>query len=95
MPENLYYFERNADGIRIGPDGEPISIIMELDQGRTTYIDTMELVKPTWAKVGVEVNVKTMERSLWEERCRRRNLEFHASKGAAAGRAPQSGRLGD
>jgi peptide/nickel transport system substrate-binding protein len=52
---------------------------MELDQGRTTYIDTMELVKPTWEAVGVEVNVKTMERSLWEERCRSRNLEFHAS----------------
>ena len=71
--------ERDADGFRIGPDGKRISFIMELDQGRTTYIDTMELVKPTWEKVGVEVNVKTMERTLWEERCRRRNLEFHAS----------------
>jgi peptide/nickel transport system substrate-binding protein len=71
--------ERDADGFRIGPDGKRISFIMELDQGRTTYIDTMELVKPIWEKVGVEVNVKTMERSLWEERCRGRNLEFHAS----------------
>jgi peptide/nickel transport system substrate-binding protein len=71
--------ERDSAGFRIGPDGKRISFIMELDQGRPNYIDSMELIKPTWEKVGVEVNVKLMERSLWEERCRGRNLEFHAS----------------
>ena len=70
---------RDSDGFRIGPDGKRLSFVMEIDQGRPTYIDAMELIKPTWEKVGVEVNVKTMERSLWEERCRSRNLEFHAS----------------
>lgn len=73
------YSERDADGFRLGPDGNRISFIMELDQGRTTYIDAMALIKPQWEAVGIEVNVRTMERSLWEERCRGRSLEFHAS----------------
>ncbi|MCB0105731.1 MAG: hypothetical protein KDE53_07475 [Caldilineaceae bacterium] len=73
------YTERDADGFRLGPDGKRISFIMELDSGRTTYIDAMALIKPAWEAVGVECIVRTMERSLWEERCRGRSLEFHAS----------------
>lgn len=73
------YTERDADGFRLGPDGKRISFVMEIDQGRTTYIDALTLIKPSWEAVGVEMVVRTMERSLWEERCRGRNLEFHAS----------------
>ncbi|MEZ4710718.1 MAG: ABC transporter substrate-binding protein [Caldilineaceae bacterium] len=73
------YTERDGDGFRLGPDGKRISFIMELDQGRTTYIDAMALIKPAWEAVGVECTVRTMERSLWEERCRGRSLEFHVS----------------
>lgn len=71
--------ERDAEGFRLGPDGKRISIILEIDSGRTTYIDALELIKPTWAAVGVEVIIKTMDRALWEERCRGRSLEFHGS----------------
>ncbi len=71
--------ERDGDGFRIGPDGNRISFIMELDQARTTYLDAMELIKPNWAAVGVEVIVSTMERSLWEERIRSSNIDFDAS----------------
>jgi len=73
------YTERAADGFRLGPDGKRISFVMEIDQGRTTYIDALTLIKPSWEAVGVEMVVRTMERSLWEERCRGRNLAFHAS----------------
>ena len=71
--------ERDSDGFRLGPDGNRISFIMELDQARTTYIDAMELIKPMWEAVGVEVIVTTMERSLWEERIRSANIDFDAS----------------
>lgn len=73
------YTERDAENFRLGPDGKRISFVMEIDQGRTTYVDALQLIKPYWDAVGVEMNVRTMERSLWEERCRGRNLEFHAS----------------
>ena len=71
--------QRDAQGFRLGPDGKRISLILEIDQGRTTYIDALELIKPTWEKVGVELIIKTMDRALWEERCRGRSLEFHGS----------------
>ncbi len=71
--------ERDGDGFRIGPDGNRLSFIMELDQARTTYIDAMELIKPMWEAVGVEVIVTTMERSLWEERIRSANIDFDVS----------------
>jgi len=71
--------QRDAQGFRLGPDGKRISIILEIDQGRTTYIDALELIKPTWEKAGVELIIKTMDRALWEERCRGRSLEFHGS----------------
>lgn len=71
--------ERDSEGFRIGPDGNRITIIMEVDQARTTYVDALELIKPMWEEVGIEMIIKTMERSLWEERVRSSNLDFDAS----------------
>jgi len=71
--------ERDSDGFRIGPDGKRLGFVMELDAARTTYVDALELITPQWAAVGVEMNLKTMERSLWEERVRGNTLDFHAS----------------
>lgn len=73
------YPKKDSAGFRLGPDGKRISIIFEIDSGRTTYIDCLELMKKTWAKVGVEINVKTMDRALWETRVRQTNFEYHAS----------------
>ncbi len=73
------YPEKDAEGFRLGPDGNRISLIFEIDSGRTTYIDNLELIKPKWAAVGVEMNVRTMDRALWEERVRGTSFEYHAS----------------
>ncbi|HEY9076178.1 MAG TPA: ABC transporter substrate-binding protein [Anaerolineaceae bacterium] len=73
------YPKKDAQGFRLGPDGKRISLIFEIDSGRTTYIDSLELIKKTWAKVGVEMNVKTMDRALWEQRVRGTDFEYHAS----------------
>ena len=82
--------KKDAQGFRLGPDGKRISFIMEIDQGRTTYVDMCELIKPMWAKVGIEMNVKLIERSLWEERCRRKNFDFHVSGHKFGGGAGES-----
>lgn len=73
------YPNKDGDGFRLGPNGNRISLIFEIDAGRTTYIDALELIKKTWASVGVEMNVKTMDRALWEQRVREEDFEFHAS----------------
>ena len=73
------YPDKDAEGFRLGPDGKRISIIFEIDAGRTTYIDSLELIKKTVAKAGIEINVKTMDRALWEQRVRGTDFEFQAS----------------
>jgi peptide/nickel transport system substrate-binding protein len=73
------YPEKDAEGFRLGPDGNRISIVFEIDSGRTTYIDNLELIKPMWAEVGVEITVKAMDRALWEQRVRDVDFEYHAS----------------
>jgi peptide/nickel transport system substrate-binding protein len=85
------WVERDADGFRLGPDGKRIFFVLEIDQSRTVYVDMLELIKPMWAAVGVDMMVKLMERSLWEERCRTRNLEFHGTAhkfGGGSGESP-------
>lgn len=71
--------EKDAEGFRLGPDGKRISLVFEIDSGRTTYIDNLELIKPMWAAVGVEMTVRTMDRALWEERVRGTSFDYHAS----------------
>ena len=71
--------KRDSEGYRLGPNGKRISFVMELDEGRTAFVDTMQLVIRYWKAVGVECILKTMVRKLWEERVRRTGLDFHAA----------------
>lgn len=83
--------ERDADGFRLGPDGKRFTFLMEIDQGRVAYVDLLELIVPMWAEVGIEANVKLMERSLEEERVHGRALEWEAGAnkfGGGGGEAP-------
>ena len=73
------YPKKDSEGFRLGPDGKRISIIFEIDSGRTTYIDSLELIKKTVAQAGIEINVKTMDRALWEQRVRGTDFAFQAS----------------
>jgi len=47
---------------RLGPDGKPISF------NKIFYIgaEAQELIKATWKKIGINVNNKTVDRTLWE-----------------------------
>lgn len=63
-------YKKNASGARLGPDGKPISIAFDIDNGRPIFVDLMPLVKTYWQKVGVQVSFTAMERSLWEQRVR-------------------------
>ena len=61
--------EKNDEGIRIGPDGNPISFDVEVALGfLPEEVDVMELVRGYWREVGVDMRVKTEERSLFVER---------------------------
>jgi peptide/nickel transport system substrate-binding protein len=58
------YAERDDDGYRLLPNGERISIEIEVASAQQARIDAMELVRQYWEEVGVQTNVRTMDRSL-------------------------------
>jgi ABC-type transport system substrate-binding protein len=63
------YTERDADGIRLGPDGEPISFTIEFaTEFQPTWPDALELVQDYWEKVGVDVQIKPEDRTIFYER---------------------------
>ncbi|MCR9218194.1 MAG: ABC transporter substrate-binding protein [bacterium] len=70
--------ERDDDGFRLMSDGDRLTIIFEIDQVRTTFLDMFELALPMFREVGIDVQIRTMDRSLWEERVRN-GREFDAS----------------
>ncbi len=72
------YTERDSEGFRLGPDGERIAFALELDAARAEFVDMAPLLQQFWREVGVDVQVRTMDRSLWEVRVRE-NGEFDAT----------------
>jgi peptide/nickel transport system substrate-binding protein len=82
--------EKDSEGFRLLPNGERLSIIFEIDQTRTTFLDMMELSIPMFQAVGLDVDMRTMDRSLWETRVRHGREfdgtahQFGANSGIAA-----------
>lgn len=61
------YSEKDQGGYRLGPDGNRISFTVELFD-RTDWVDTMELIEGYWREVGIDVQVRVMERSFFSTR---------------------------
>lgn len=81
---------RDGDNYRLDETGRRLSIIFEIDQTRTTFIDMFELAIPMFQAVGIDAQMRTMDRSLWETRVRRGRSydatahQFGANSGIAA-----------
>lgn len=82
--------ERDSAGYRLDPSGRRLSVIFEIDQTRTTFVDMFELALPMFQAVGIDAQMRTMDRSLWETRVRNgRDFDatahqFGANSGIAA-----------
>ncbi|HTJ56041.1 MAG TPA: ABC transporter substrate-binding protein [Devosiaceae bacterium] len=61
---------KGSDGIRLDETGKKLTIIFEIDNARAVFIDMMQLVTPMFQQVGIDAQVRTMDRSLWETRVR-------------------------
>ncbi|MGH3488689.1 MAG: ABC transporter substrate-binding protein, partial [Actinopolymorphaceae bacterium] len=61
---------RDADGFRLRGDGQRIRFTVEVPTPtvKDFWVDAMELIKGYWAEVGVEIEVKSEDRSLFYER---------------------------
>lgn len=58
--------ERGSDGYRCNPDGSRVSVFIENADG--SAVTELEMITAYWKAVGVQLNINTPERSLFEER---------------------------
>jgi peptide/nickel transport system substrate-binding protein len=62
--------KRDAANFRLDEKGRRLSIIFELDQSRTIFLDMFQLIIPMFRAVGIDAQMRSMDRSLWETRVR-------------------------
>ncbi len=56
--------KKNADGIRLRPDGKPMSIVIEIANANTDQVDTGNLIAKYWKAVGILAEAKSEDRAL-------------------------------
>jgi peptide/nickel transport system substrate-binding protein len=59
---------RDAEGFRLKPDGQPMSLIIETSATLRSEIDMLEIVRSNWEAVGVRTTLKIEERTLYFQR---------------------------
>lgn len=60
--------ERNAKGVRMLPDGRPIELVVETAGEQAIEIDALELIKDTWAELGIVIYPRPSQRDVLRNR---------------------------
>lgn len=60
--------EKNADGIRLRSDGQPLTINFEIRGTWPAGVNELEMCKNYWKAIGVNITIKEVERGLFSER---------------------------
>jgi peptide/nickel transport system substrate-binding protein len=68
MLDEAGFDERDGDGYRLGPDGDPISFDVDVVAETQTWVDAIDLVVGYWQDVGIDARLDTMSRELMTER---------------------------
>ncbi len=68
--DELGLTEKNNDGIRLGPDGNPISVTVDVSTSTVNASETLELVAEYWNNIGIGLNINPVERGLLFSRVR-------------------------
>lgn len=81
------FSERNDNGLRLGPDGKPISFHLEaVDELRPEMSDIAELLRDTWADVGIDAQIRAQSRDLYVTREQAGEFDVVVWIGDAGGR---------
>jgi peptide/nickel transport system substrate-binding protein len=59
--------ERNGNGIRLLPSGKPLTIRVEISPNPPEIRDILELMSLQWKKIGVDLSVQVVDRTLMVE----------------------------
>ena len=60
--------ERNGQGMRLLPDGRPLEIVVETAGEDTEQSDVLELIRDSWAEIGVRIFTKPSQRQVFRNR---------------------------
>ncbi|MDB5888202.1 MAG: peptide transporter, partial [Rhodocyclales bacterium] len=74
--DKLGLTKRDADGYRLYPNGGRISLNAIVSSAMSFQVDTLELIRQQWAKLGIELIVNASERSLYYERAQRNDYDI-------------------
>jgi peptide/nickel transport system substrate-binding protein len=81
MLDDLGLTERNADGIRLLADGEPLQIVVSYAEGAWSgSVAAHELVQEYWREIGVDMQIRPLDVSLFRERENGTNWDVHSEK---------------
>ena len=69
---------RDAQGFRLRQDGQRAGFTFELDVGRTEFVEQVQLIQQYFRAVGIDAQIRTMDRTLWELRVRT-NWDFDST----------------
>ncbi len=59
------YDQRDDDGMRLSPDGEPLTFVVTVREDRPVFLDLMEGITDYWQQVGVDARFRVVERSFY------------------------------
>ncbi|TQM10898.1 ABC transporter substrate-binding protein [Pseudonocardia kunmingensis] len=77
---------RDAQGRRLGPDGQPVSFVLSYPLGiQSAFANVAELVRGQWANVGVTAVVKGLERSFFNSQLGAKEHEAYIFVGQGGG----------
>ncbi len=74
--DKLGLTKRDADGYRLYPSGGRVSLSAIVSTAISFQIDTLELIRKQWAKLGIELIVDSSERSLYYDRAQRNEYDI-------------------
>ncbi|MBC7813021.1 MAG: ABC transporter substrate-binding protein, partial [Burkholderiales bacterium] len=67
MLDEAGFTERNADGIRLAADGNPISFVMVYSEFPAGAAQVMEFVQRYWREIGIDMQPREMPREAFDE----------------------------
>ena len=65
--DELGFDKRDANGIRLGPDGKPIFFLFQFGSNWPQFGDVGQVVADYWKEIGIDSLVKPVERSVFYE----------------------------
>jgi peptide/nickel transport system substrate-binding protein len=76
MLDKLGLTKRDSNGFRLLADGSRLFLTCDADVENPQLVDALQLIKQHWTKIGVDLGISPMERSLFYERAQNNDYDM-------------------